>query len=241
MQPTAQVLLATAPAIVVAASGGLLASARPPSPRVTAAVQHLAAGIVFAATALELLPQERTHAAPPIVLGFALGIALMLGVRRLSDWIESRAGARRLPVGLLAVTALDLAIDGLVLGMAFAAGEKTGLLLTAALTLEVLFLSLASSAALAAAGVGRLVTAATPAALAALLALAAVVGRVTLGALSPFPFAVVLGVGIVALLYLVTEELLIEAHEVAETPWATAAFFVGFLAFFLLEMAVERG
>ena len=49
-----------------------------------------------------------------------------------------------------------------------------------------------------------------------------------------------LGIGIVALLYLVVEELLVEAHEVPETPWSIAAFFIGFLAFLILEMALEN-
>src|SRR3546814_4473248 len=46
------------------------------------------------------------------------------------------------PVALLAAIGLDLAIDGLVLGLAVIAGEKAGTLLAVALTLEVLFLAL---------------------------------------------------------------------------------------------------
>ena len=56
---------------------------------------------------------------------------------------------------------------------------------------------------------------------------------------SPFGFTVLLGIGTVALLYLVTEELLVEAHEVPETPWAISAFFLGFLLFLAIEMLVE--
>jgi ZIP family zinc transporter len=96
--------------------------------------------------------------------------------------------------------------------LAFAAGEKTGLLLTIALTLEVLFLALSVRASLSKARVDKRVTAVAPAALALILSFGAVTGRVFFGSLSPFPFAVLLGVGIVALLYLVTEELLVEAH-----------------------------
>ncbi|MDI9708957.1 hypothetical protein QM281_17785 [Acinetobacter baumannii] len=40
-------------------------------------------------------------------------------------------------------------------------------------------------------------------------------------------------------MYLVTEELLVEAHEVPETPFATAAFFIGFIVFFLIEGSVK--
>lgn len=39
----------------------------------------------------------------------------------------------------------------------------------------------------------------------------------------------IIAFGVAALLYLVAEELLTEAHEVPETRLATVAFFVGFL------------
>lgn len=44
-----------------------------------------------------------------------------------------------------------------------------------------------------------------------------------------------LAFGAAALLYLVTEELLVEAHEGQETPLLTALFFIGFLAIPVLE------
>lgn len=47
--------------------------------------------------------------------------------------------------------------------------------------------------------------------------------------------AAVLAFGAAALLYLVTEELLVEAHEATETSVLTAMFFVGFLVIFILE------
>lgn len=239
MGPAATVLAFTAPALAVAVAGGAAAARWPPGQRVTAAVQHLAAGIVFAATALELLPKERTEAALPVIIGFALGIALMLVLRTLASSIEKEEKAQRFPGGLVVVTAIDLLIDGLVLGIAFAAGEKTGILLAIALTLEVLFLTLSVSSSLAQAGVARVWASVTPPALSLLLTGGALAGRLLLGNLSPFPFAILLGIGIVALLYLVTEELLVEAHEVEETPWSIAAFFVGFLAFLVIEMALE--
>lgn len=234
-----QVLLFTLPALAAATLGGVVAALRPPSANLTAAIQHFAAGIVFAAVSLELLPKERTEAALPVVIGFALGIALMIAIRSAAEAAEARDEARRLPVGLLLVTGVDLLIDGLVLGIAFAAGEKAGMLLAVALTLEVLFLALSVSGALAKAGAPRALAMGVPAGLALVLCVAAVAARLLFGNLSPFPFAVLLGVGIVALLYLVTEELLVEAHEVKETPWSVAAFFGGFLLFLLLDMLVE--
>lgn len=47
---------------------------------------------------------------------------------------------------------------------------------------------------------------------------------------------IALSFGLAALLFLVTEELLVEAHEVQETPLSTATFFAGFLLFLMLGM-----
>lgn len=238
-QDVLTVLLFTAPAIGFALAGAALAAFKPPGQKTTSAVQHFAAGLAFAAVSLELLPKERSQATLPVVLGFAAGLAAMLAIRHVAGAMEKRAEGRKYPAGLVAVTAIDLVIDGLVLGVAFASGEQTGLLLSIALAFEVLFLSLSVAGALAGAGLARSRVLATPVGLALLFSASAAAGRVLFGSLAPFPFAVLLGVGIVALLYLVTEELLVEAHEVPETPWAVAAFFVGFLAFLLVEMAVE--
>ena len=41
--------------------------------------------------------------------------------------------------------------------------------------------------------------------------------------------------GLIALLYLVTEELLVEAHEHPDSPLITAMFFVGFLGLLMIE------
>ena len=47
-----------------------------------------------------------------------------------------------------------------------------------------------------------------------------------------------LAFGAAALLYLVTEELLVEAHEVPETPLTTAMFVIGFLALVVIGMDI---
>ena len=50
---------------------------------------------------------------------------------------------------------------------------------------------------------------------------------------------VVLSFGAAALLYLVTAELLREAHEERESTSATAMFFVGFVVFLVVGMRLE--
>ncbi|KKN33376.1 hypothetical protein LCGC14_0804460, partial [marine sediment metagenome] len=121
----------------VAILGAIVAVNVRPGPVIVSAVQHFAAGVVFAAAAGEIMPDVVHSGAlmATIVGGFA-GIGVMLAIRQLERGTEG-------PVGLLTLVGVDILIDGLVLGIAFAAGAKAGLLLTIALSVEVLFLGLA--------------------------------------------------------------------------------------------------
>lgn len=228
-------------------AGGTLAAYRPPRPRVTSAIQHTAAGVVFAAVALEIIPHVSSHSTVATVAGFAVGIAAMLGLGELTRHLEAREAAfgstgadvndivLRANAGLLVATGLDVLIDGLVLGAGFAAGPRQGILLAVALTLELLFLGLSTAAALASAGAARWQVVASTSLLTLPLLLGAVAGAAVLGGVSATVLAGVLAFGAVALMYLVTEQLLVEAHEVEETPWATALFFVGFLVYLVIS------
>ena len=208
--------------------GAAVAAVRQPGPAVTSAIQHLAAGVLFAAVAGEILPDLKHQQSPiAVIVGGALGVALMLLVKRLG---EKAKGS----VGLIATVGIDILIDGLVLGIGFAAGAKQGLLLTGALTLEVLFLGIAVASKLkqTSGSAGRVVG--TVAGLALLLPMGALLGT-PIGAL-PGPYlAGFFAFALVALLYLVTEELLVEAHAVPEQPWTTAMFFIGFLGMLVIE------
>ncbi|MFC6666990.1 hypothetical protein ACFP9V_17785 [Deinococcus radiopugnans] len=53
----AQILLLTLIPVAATVLGGVVASFRPPGPRLRSFVQHFAAGVVFAAVAGELLPE----------------------------------------------------------------------------------------------------------------------------------------------------------------------------------------
>ncbi|HWU72572.1 MAG TPA: transporter [Sphingomonas sp.] len=208
---------------------GAIASAwRRPSDTVVAGVQHLAAGVVFAAAAAEILPQV-LHGESPIatLTGGAAGVALMLTLKAIGTRMSG-------PVAMLGAVAIDILIDGLVLGLAFVAGEKAGRLLTIALTLEVLFLGLTVTEALHGRVRSRIAIVGTT----LLIGLLLPVGAAIATPVATLPTVVVtalLSFGLMALLYLVTEELLVEAHEKPDTPLITTMFFVGFLGLLLLE------
>lgn len=234
--PLSRLLLFTAIPVAATMLGGVVAAVRPPGARLRSILQHVAAGVVFAAAAGELLPDiVKRHEPWETTLGFGLGIALMLGIRALGERLGGE-GPNATPVGLLVTLGIDVLIDGLLIGVGFAAGAEAGILLSIALTLEMLFLGLSAAAALSGTGAARTKILGWTAGLALILAVGATTGVLALTGLSSERLEVVLSFGLAALLYLVTEELLVEAHEVPETPFTTAAFFLGFLALMLIEM-----
>lgn len=199
-----------------------------PGPVVVSAIQHFAAGVVFAAAAGEILP-DVMHGGSPLatLLGGGAGVVVMLLVRQLEGVVEG-------PAGLMTMIGIDVLVDGLVLGIAFAAAAQAGLLLTVALSLEVVFLGLALVTELSEAGWRRLRIVGVTAALMLLLP----AGALLAAPVAAMPAPVVTGFlafGLIALLYLVTEELLVEAHETPDRPWVTAMFFAGFLLLLTLE------
>jgi ZIP family zinc transporter len=141
------------------------------------------------------------------------------------------------PTGLLIPIGIDLLLDGLLVGIAFAAGATEGVLLSVALSFELLSLGLALTIELSRTGASTARAILIPVGLAlATLVSGAVLGSTVLANASEAVLATVLAFGCAALLFLVTEELLVEAHEVGETPWTTSMFFLGFLGLMILGM-----
>ncbi len=229
--------------VAAALVGSTVAAFRPPGSKLRSMIQHFAAGVIFSVVAVELLPDVmREHRPVQVIIGFALGVVAMLGIRALTGGVEAAAekaqagGARKLPAAMLTAVGVDLLVDGLLIGIGFAAGAKEGRLLTLALTVELLSLGLALCVVFNQAGVARVKSVAMVFALTLLIVVGAAVGATLLHGLSDAGLEIVLSFGLAALLFLVTEELLVEAHEEPETPAATATFFAGFLLFLILGM-----
>lgn len=234
-----QPLLYTLIPVAAAALSGVVATIRIPGEQTTSAVQHLAAGVVFAAAAIELVPGV-VHSAPiPAIVGFAAGIVIMFVLRYASEVAERRVGhgSSGLALGLIATTGIDFLIDGVVLGAGFASDDgNTGLLLTIGVTLEYLFVGLSVAAAVPTQAPWILI--ALPTGLALLTVGGAAIGIAALNGAPQPVMAAVLGFGAVVFMYLVTEELLVKAHEQGETAFGSATFFVGFLCYLLIEQAI---
>ena len=236
MPHLAYIAAATAAGLV----GGLISVFWSPNRWLTSYIQHFAAGVVIAAVALKVAPDAARAGAPPLMVlgGFALGGLLMIGVKWTTLWIEEHQQRRkRKPWGLTIAAGVDTLIDGAIIGVGFAMGKGLGMVLSLALGLELLFLTLAVGASFRENKTSRLVTLAVTTFLSLLLLVGAVSGMVLLKGASNTVLALVLSFGAAALLYLVTEELLVETRLPEETLMSTAMFFLGFLVIFAFVLA----
>jgi ZIP family zinc transporter len=135
---------------------------------------------------------------------------------------------------MLAAIVIDLLLDGVLIGLGVRLGAAQGLILTIALTLEILFLALSVSAELAEGGQTKRRSIAICTGLGLTTAVGAIGGAALLGGVSSTAMSAILAFGAAALLYLVVEELLVEAHEEKESMTLGAMFFLGFIVIYVL-------
>ena len=217
---SAQVLLIMLlpPFAVIAA--GLLGATQSLSKLWRSAVQHFAAGVVFAAISTEIIP-EVMHADTPVaaLIGFAAGVAAMFAMRWLAERLEARDVSKAaLPLGFLAAVAIDCVIDGVVIGTGFAVGARQGVILAVALALEMFFLGLATANTMRESGARVATAVGACIGLAVIIAASAAIGFALLAGAPAVITTTLLAFGSAALLYLVTEELLVRAHDLGRNP-----------------------
>ena len=147
-----------------------------------------------------------------------------------------------LPWGLIIAVAVDNLVDGFFLGIAYIAAPRAGQIMAVATAIEMTFLGLTYSASMLKSGM-------TPKTLflIAMMPFLLVFGSVA-GALlgdvastSPQVYAGFLSFGVAALIFLVTQELLLEANENLEednVPYINSCLFVGFWAILIIERTI---
>jgi ZIP family zinc transporter len=192
----------------------------------------------MAALAGEVLPDLRKEGSLLLaVVGFVAGTAVMLTLAAVGRRLDRKQGSSEagLPVGLLAAVGIDLLLDALLVGLGAALGAKQGLILTVALTIDILFIGLTVTIELTRHRLSRMKAVLTTSGLGLLTGVGALGGAAVLGGASHQILALVLAFGAAALLYLVVEELLTEAHEHAETAFLGSMFFIGFLTIYIMS------
>lgn len=177
-----------------------------------------------------------------VVIGFLIGTGLMLMIKDFTEKDENKhktiEAIPKIPVSFLVAIGVDILIDGFLLGIGFASGAKAGLMLTLALALEMFSMGMAVALELEKERIPKQKSLFHIIALSSLFLVSATLGGTLLQNLSNNWMEVVLSFGLSALLFLVTEELLVEAHNEEDKPMYTATFFIGFLLFLVLGMVV---
>lgn len=238
-----QTFLFTLIPLAAALTGGVLASYWTPGPEARSYIQHFAAGVVLAAVTGELLPKvvESGQNVSWAVIGFVAGLAVMLAIKLVSHAGEKSGGGQSGPsaVSLSLTASVDTLVDGFVIGLGFVVGGGAGPLLALALGVELFFLTLSAASSVGQSGRSRGWVLGVGAGLGLLVMVGAVLGVVLLGGAPEALVIAVLAFGSIALLYLVTEELLVTIRSVSETPWHTLVLFTGFISVFVIEMLVH--
>lgn len=221
----------------VASLGGLLAVFWSPSHQTRSLIQHFAAGVVLAALAVEVLPEIGREDAPSwVIIGaFTFGGLMMYIMKLWSMRLEEKTehlGDNAFNYGLIAATFIDVAVDGFIIGAGFAAGGNTGLILALGLSVELLFLGLS----LVSNTIQGWRVVIMTVSLAGVVLLCTLLGNYLLSGASTSVISAILAFGVAALLYLVTDELLVEAHTIEEKPFSTLWLFAGFLVFWTIQL-----
>lgn len=222
---------------VVASLGGILAVYWNPSHQARSLIQHFAAGVVLAALAVEVLPEIGREHAPAwvLIMSFTIGGILMYIMKLWSMRLEEKTehlGDNAFNYGLIAATFIDVAVDGFIIGAGFAAGGNTGLILALGLSVELLFLGLS----LVSNTIKGWRVVFLSVALAGVVLAGSALGNYLLSGASASLISAILAFGVAALLYLVTDELLVEAHTIEEKPSSTLWLFAGFLVFWSIQL-----
>lgn len=223
-----------------ALASGILASYWTPGPEPRSYIQHFAAGVVLAAVTGELLPEvvESGQHVPMAIVGFVAGLFVMLAIKLFSHAGEKGGGGSG-AVSLSVTAGVDTLVDGFVIGLGFVVGGGAGPLLALALAVELFFLALSAAASVGESGRSGWWMLGVGAGLGLLVMVGAVLGVTLLGGAPEALVIAVLAFGSIALLYLVTEELLVSVRSVSETPWHTLVLFAGFIFVFGIEMLVH--
>ncbi|HET6891680.1 MAG TPA: ZIP family metal transporter, partial [Pyrinomonadaceae bacterium] len=192
----------------------------------------------IAAVASDLSPEvEKIGTVPGILGGFAAGGLTMIGLKWVVLKFERYEEKKhQLPVGLAAAAGVDTLVDGAIISAGFSSGQQLGALLAIALAVELFFLTLSVGSEFhkrkSKPWQGLLATVV----IAAMMMVGALAAFFSLRSASEATIAVVLAFGAAALIYLVAEELLVEAIEAEESLFSTATLFAGFLVVLAIKL-----
>ena len=225
------------PAISMAI-GGLLASRFNPGKLLRGIVAHLVGGLVLGIAAADLMPAASRNDHPyALAIGFCLGFILLLVINALlQDPQKSSNGNQSQPPLLLIFPfVVDSLIDGLVVGISNEAAQQKWVI-PVAVGLEMGLATLGLGTLLGR-GAGRWRSRLAGGVMALTYLVGLTLSKVLTNDLHGPALTGMLAFGTAALIYLVVEEVMKEAHSRGENDSGVvnAAFFIGLLCVWLLD------
>lgn len=220
--------------------GGLLGSGFRPGKRLRGVVAHLVGGLVLGIAAADLMPAASSSGHPlALALGFCLGFSLLLVINAvLQDSDDSSHLNRSRPMLLLLLPFLvDSLIDGLVVGISNDAAQQ-GWVIPLAVSMEMGLAALGLGTLLGR-GAGRWRSTLGGGLMALTYLIGLTISVVLTQGLQGPALTAMLAFGTAALIYLVVEEVMKEAHSRGEddSGVVNVAFFIGLLCIWLLNTA----
>lgn len=200
------------------------------TPSIKSVVNHFTAGVILAALATELLPEvTAAHMAMSMSVGFLLGTLAMLALKWFSESQKKEdKDHSHWPWGFIAPVAIDLFVDGWLIVLALKISPASAVILALALGLEMLSLGAAIWMKLRSVQSSVVGCFAMGVCISLFLLLGGWIGQWAMMGVSPPVFVGCLSFGMAALLYLVAEELLVEAHcGMKDSPGITSFLFLG--------------
>jgi ZIP family zinc transporter len=208
--------LAALPALANFAGGGLAELFRV-SARALSLALHLAAGIVLAVVGLELMPEALNASAPWLpLLAFIAGGAAFIGLDRVVGYVQGRLGGDEEQKGAFAIfggVSLDLFSDGVMIGTGTVINPALGLLLALGQMPADLPEGFAAVATMRNAGIKRRTRLLLTAGFAVPILFGAALGYLALRGAPEVVTLSVLALTGGALVAVVVEEMVSEAHE----------------------------
>ena len=220
------------------AFGGLLGSRIRPGSRVRAVVAHLVGGLVLGIAAADLMPAASNSGNPvALAIGFSLGFSMLLVINAFLEQPDERhkQGRARPMLMLMLPFLIDSLIDGVVVGISSKAAEQQWVI-PVAVALEMGLATLGLGTLLGR-GAGRWRSRVSGALMAVTYVIGLSVSLVITNGLQGPALTGTLAFGTAALIYLVVEEVMKEAHARGEddSGVVNVAFFIGLLCIWLLD------
>ena len=219
--------------------GGLASELLPESERTLSLALHLAAGVVLGVVGLELMPEAL--AVDPVwvpTLAFVLGGLAFMGIERGIDAAQRRLGDgddRTGPLAVFTGVSLDLFSDGVMIGTGTVLSPALGLVLAAGQVPADLPEGFAAVSSLRSAGIRRSRRLLMAAGFTIPILVGATLGYVGLRAAPELVTVSVLAVTGGALISVVVEEMVTQAHEGDTSRWGPVFLTAGFALFALVS------